>query len=89
MLVSVSMCSLHLVRVAEWSPFGKELRLLYVLLVLLLCLFVISVIFHFGFDDRILVLIVPVPGYCLLFTYTMYTLDVTHFSPWFQRRLYY
>ena len=32
------------------------------------CLFVVLVISHFGFEDRILAL-VPVPGHCLLFTF--------------------
>ena len=32
-------------------------------------LFVSLVIFHFGFQDRILVMIVPVPGCCLLLKY--------------------
>ena len=32
------------------------------------CLFVILVIYHFVFEDRILVLIEPVPGPCLPFT---------------------
>ena len=31
--------------------------------------FFVLVTFHFGFDDRIFALIVPVPGGCLLFTY--------------------
>ena len=34
----------------------------------LLCLFVALVVFHFGFEDRTLVLIVSAPGICLPFT---------------------
>ena len=30
-------------------------------------IFVILVIFHFGFEDRILVMIAAVPCYCLIF----------------------
>ena len=32
------------------------------------CLFVLSVISHFGFEDWILVLIASVPDFCILFT---------------------
>ena len=39
-------------------------------LFVLWCLFLFFIISHFGFDDRILVLIVLVPGHCLLFTYS-------------------
>ena len=34
-----------------------------------ICLFVILVIYHFGFENRILVLFVSVPGHCLSFTF--------------------
>ena len=34
----------------------------------LLCLFVVLVVSHFGFEDRTLVLIASVPGHCLYFT---------------------
>ena len=34
----------------------------------MICLFVMSVISHFGFEVRIFVLIVPFPGHCLSFT---------------------
>ena len=37
------------------------------------CLFEILVISHFSFEDRIPVMIVPVPGYCLLFTFSRFT----------------
>ena len=43
-----------------------SLGLLHVLIVL--CLFVILVISCFCFEVRILILIAPVPGHCLLFT---------------------
>ena len=33
-----------------------------------LCQFVDLVVFHFGFEDRTLVLIASVPGHCLPFT---------------------
>ena len=47
--------------------FGKSHSLGYIcyLCIMSICCFSYS---HFGFDDRILVLIVPVPGICLLFT---------------------
>ena len=35
----------------------------------LLCLFAVLVVSHFGFDGRTLVLIAPVPGQCLPFTF--------------------
>ena len=35
----------------------------------LLCLFVALVVSHFGFESRALVLIVPVPGHGLPFTF--------------------
>ena len=34
------------------------------------------VISHFGFEDRILVLIVPVPGQCLPFTYDGHDIEL-------------
>ena len=56
---------LSMVKVAEWPPFWKEL-----LIPLTVCyLFVILIISHFGFEGRFLVLIVlivQVPGHCLL-----------------------
>ena len=51
------------VRVSERPPFGKEL--LSWLTASSLCNLVIS---HFGFKDRILVLIAPVPGQYVLVT---------------------
>ena len=56
------------VRVVERPPFGKELFTLLPHFVFVICLFVVLVISRFGFDDRLLVLIVPVPGHCLPFT---------------------
>ena len=32
---------------------------------------------HFGFEDRILTLIVPVPDQCLLFTFIFKSFDIT------------
>ena len=40
-------------RLTVWSPYDLS------------NLFILLVISHFGFEDRILVLIVPVPGQCL------------------------
>ena len=37
-----------------------------------LCLFVILVVCHFGFEGRALVLIAPIPGHCLTF-YPLYS----------------
>ena len=49
--------------------FGKELLTLCVLFVI--NIFVISVISHCGLEDMIVVVIVLVPGQCLLFTLIM------------------
>ena len=54
------------VKVAEWPPFWKYLLPQFTIRSLCI-MFVVLVIFHFGFDDRILVLVVPVPGHCLSF----------------------
>ena len=35
------------------------------------CLFVLLVISHFGSGNRILVLVVPVPNYCLVFYFSL------------------
>ena len=35
------------------------------------CLFVVLVISNFSFENRVLVLVVPVPGHCLHFTLTI------------------
>ena len=45
-----------------------------------LCLFVILVISHFGFDGRTLVLFSPVPGHCLPFYLTLYKKNVACLS---------
>ena len=37
------------------------------------CLFVVLVISHFSFEDRMLVLVVPVSGHCLHFTFTKFS----------------
>ena len=37
-----------------------------------LCLFVISVVSHFGFESRTVVSIAPVPGHCFLFYLSRY-----------------
>ena len=34
------------------------------------CIFIVLVISNFGFEDRILVLFVSVPGHCLFLTFT-------------------
>ena len=52
-------------------PFGKEL-----LIRRLLCIFISLAIFHFGSKDKAFVLLAPVPGYCLLFTFHIGHLDV-------------
>ena len=48
----------------------------------LICLFVILIICHFGFEFRILVLILPVPDHFLLFTSTLFAFGSTigHFG---------
>ena len=48
----------------------------------LLCLFVILVISHFGFEGGIWVLIAPVPGHCLLVTFSHSYQD--HFVPGYE-----
>ena len=55
------------VKVAEWSPFGKVLNVF---------LFVIFVFSQFGFED--IVLIVAVPGHCLL--YAGYNYQINKFT---------
>ena len=52
-----------LVWVAEWPPFGKELFVFW--------LFVILVISRFGFEDGIWVLIALVLSHCIPVTYTI------------------
>ena len=54
---------------AKWPPFGKELPTL--LTICSLCILTICNFsyFPFGFEDRICVLIAPVPGHCILFTF--------------------
>ena len=54
------------VQVAEWPPFGKELLTRLTVFLFVLCMCVTLVIFQFGFDDRILVLIVQIQGRSLL-----------------------
>ena len=44
-----------------WSP--------YVLFALHVCLFVILVVSHFGFEGRTLILVAPLPGSCSPFTF--------------------
>ena len=44
------------VKVLEWSPFEKCFGKPYVLF--LLCILVISVVSHFGFEDRIIVVLI-------------------------------
>ena len=59
------------------------------------CLFVMLVLSHFRFVDRILFLILPVPGDCLLITFSIYFMcDPHHLSSGFpnsptQTGLYY
>ena len=62
---------LGFVKVAERPPVGKELltRLtLCYLYIMSVCLTINVVIYHFGFDDMCLALIVLFPGHCLRFT---------------------
>ena len=60
-----------LVQVAEWTPFGKELLTLLTICSHCILTFVILVIFPFGFEGRIWVLIASVPGHCLLVTFDL------------------
>ena len=59
-----------LVWVAEWPPFGKEL--LTRLTICYLCILTIynSIISRFGFEGGIWIMIAPVPGLCILITFT-------------------
>ena len=55
------------VDVSKWPPFRKELLIR--LTVYSLCnMYSLCVIYHFGFEDRIFVLIVLAPCHCLLNT---------------------
>ena len=59
------------VSVAEWPPFGKMLPAQLTLCsfcILSTCTLINS---RFGFDGRILVLIAPVPGHCLLVAFNI------------------
>ena len=56
--------------VAEWPPFGKLLLIRLAFCPHCICLFVILVISHFGFEGRICLLIAPVPVHCFLITCT-------------------
>ena len=57
--------------VAEWPPLGKYL--LARLTICSLCILTICnlVIFRFGFEGWIWVLVAQVPGLCILFTFTV------------------
>ena len=57
------------VEVAEWPPFGKEL--LARLTICSLCFMIICNFsyFPFWFEGGIWVLIIPVPGHCILVTF--------------------
>ena len=55
------------VKEEQLPPFGKELSTWYVLFVI--SLFVILVFFDFGYEARILVLIIRVLDHCLRFIY--------------------
>ena len=78
MYVQIKLCP---VKVAEWPPFGKYLLPQHTIRSLCI-LFVVLVISHFSFEDRSLVLAVPVPGHCLLFTFTDATLNRASLSVW-------
>ena len=67
------------VKVAEWPPFGgKSCSLRQPRVLFLSCILVVIVIFHFVFEDRILVLIVLVPGH---FVRSSLTLFMTKIGP--------
>ena len=55
-----------------WPPFGKKLLTQKTYVRFVLCLFVILVVSHLGFEGVTLVLIVPVPDYCLLTIFIAY-----------------
>ena len=57
---------LSLYKVTEWLSFKKELFTPYIFIVI--CLFVILDIVHFGYEGKILVLIAQASGRCLPFT---------------------
>ena len=54
------------VQVDAWPPFGKRASHSVNHMISLLCIFVVLVVSHLGFDDGNLVLIAPVPGHCFL-----------------------
>ena len=72
-LMFVCCCFFHIifsfVCAAEWTPFGKELPTW--LTICSLCILTICNFsyFPFGFEGGILLLIVPVPGHCILVTF--------------------
>ena len=61
------MCSS--VWVAEWPPLGKKLLTRLTICSLCILTNIILVISRFGFEGWIWVLIAPVPGLCILFTF--------------------
>ena len=79
--VSLYVCSYYFcsVWVAEWLPVWERAAHS----VDRMFSFVILVIPHFDFEGRILVLIAPVPGYCLLVTFIMRKTVSPHFLRYF------
>ena len=59
------------VYVAEFQLWGKSCSLRYPYVLHVLCLFVIIVNSHFGFEEMILGQIVQVQGNCLSFTFEL------------------
>ena len=64
--------SFTICQVAEFHILGKSCSLGLPYAFDVICLFVIFVIFSFGFGGRMLVLIGPVPGHCLSSTYWVF-----------------
>ena len=76
------MCSYYLFSslwVAKWPPLGKELLTRLTVCSLCILTICILVIFRFGFEGWIWVLIASVPGLCILFTLIRRTVHVHRF----------
>ena len=64
--------------VAEWPPFGKEQLTwltIWSLCILTICNFSYA---SFGFEGGICVMVAPVPGLCILVTFTLLCIYVQH-----------
>ena len=71
MIVPVLVYCFSITYVAEWPLFGKVLLIRLTDVLFVLYLFVILVVSHFGFEGGTFVLIAPVPGHCLPFTFSL------------------